>query len=330
MDKKTKLNILVKCAHLFEINHITWQLGSSAMLYLRGFVDDFNDLDFLVCEEDYFKVEQLLEVIGQKVNKDLNPRYQTRHFSSFVIEGVSLDMMAGYAIMSGQQEHYFPMKKTDRFDYTYLDGQIIYLSTVDEWLRYYQLMERHDKVKIILNKKDYIHNEIILRKPTISDLQEIKAFRQEFIDLNESLHGGCGLSEYEDIKAWLDYIDLFLSKDTLPAGRVVSTSFISIRKKDQKMVGILHLRHELNEPLLLHGGHIGYSIRVSERGHRYAHEQLRLGLIECDLRGINPILITCNQDNEASRRTILHAHGVKENDYIEEDGNVVERYWIKR
>jgi len=330
MDKKTKLSILVKCAHLFEINHITWQLGSSAMLYLRGYIADFNDLDFLVSEEDYLKVEHLLEVIGQKVNKDLNPRYQTRQFSSFMIEEVSIDVMAGYAIIKDHQEHYFPIKKNDSFDYTYLDGQIIYLSTVDEWLSYYQLMERHDKEKIILEQKSNIHNEIILRKPTLNDLHEIKAFRQEFIDFNESLHGGCGLSEYEDIKAWLDYIDLFLSKDTLPAGRVISTSFISIRKKDQKMVGILHLRHELNEPLLSHGGHIGYSIRTSERGHRYAHEQLRLGLIECDLRGINPVLITCNKDNEASRRTILHAKGIKENDYIEEDGNVVERYWIKR
>ena len=331
MDKQTKLMVLIKLAHLFEINHIRWELASSAMLYLRGYVNDFHDLDFMIPELEYTKVDHVLQSIGQKIHRNENEAYKTLFFESYTIDGVSVDVLAGLTILNQQKEYHFSFNDKEESDYTYLMNQKIYLSKIDDWYTYYQLMERTDKVRLIEERRHlFEENELYLKTPTTSDVSEIARFRKEFIDGDESLHGGCGLSQYDDIFAWLEYIKRFLTKEELPQGRVISSSFICIRKTDQKMVGILHLRHELDEALFLHGGHIGYSICPSERGKKYAHEQLRLGLLECDIRNINPVLITCNKDNEASRRTILHASGIKENEYTEEDGNIVERYWIKR
>ena len=39
-------------------------------------------------------------------------------------------------------------------------------------------------------------------------------------------------------------------------------------------------------------------------------------------------MVTCNVENEGSRRTILHNGGVYEGDSVEPDGQRVQRYWI--
>jgi len=81
---------------------------------------------------------------------------------------------------------------------------------------------------------------------------------------------------------------------------------------------------------LQYGGHIGYSVRKSERNKGYAKEELRQALIYCkDVLHIGRVLLTCNNDNFASQKTILSQRGKKENEVLIKDENcVVERYWI--
>lgn len=331
MTKQTKLNVLIKLAHLFEMNKVTWQLGGSAMLFLRGYIEDFHDLDMMIPMSDAMKVDHLMSSIAHSMKEITHETDQSAFFRSYEIDGVHVDVMANLSFISEGVVYHFPLEEKKSCDYTFLKNQKIYISDVSKWLTYYRLMKRYDRVKLIEDKLNMMQTfDIILKTPSQEDIPQIASFRKAFIDKDESLHGGCGLSSYDDIEAWLSYLKLFLTKETLPLNRVVSSSFICLRKSDLKMVGILHLRHELDEALLLHGGHIGYSIHPDERGKKYAHEQLRLGLLECDVLGINPVLITCNLDNEASRRTIIHAGGIKENEYAEEDGNLVERYWIHR
>ena len=169
-----------------------------------------------------------------------------------------------------------------------------------------------------------------LVEPSKAYINQIQSYLSEFENQLESLHGGCGLQEIKDAEAWLVYLERFKHEDTVPEGRVISSEYMCVREKDQQVVGLINIRHKLNDDLLFVSGHVGYSIRPSERLKGYAHEQLRLALNVCDQLGINPILITCNKDNEASRRTILKAHGIKENEVVEEDRNIVERYWIYR
>ena len=65
-------------------------------------------------------------------------------------------------------------------------------------------------------------------------------------------------------------------------------------------LGFLALRLSLNDKLFVEGGHIGYSIRPSQRGKGYGKEQLRLGLAAARKQGLERVLITCDEDNEAS------------------------------
>ena len=85
----------------------------------------------------------------------------------------------------------------------------------------------------------------------------------------------------------------------------------------------------LNQMLAAYGGHIGYSVRPSERRKGYAARMLREVLPFCRQLGLSRVLITCTPDNEASRRVILSAGGVYESTVFEADRNrELERYWI--
>ena len=328
MSIKEKLNALCKIAQTFNREKITWNLGSSGMLFLRGIVHQFNDLDLMIAIEDIEKAAIILDAFGDRLPPRSTQKYQTKHFIEYVIDGVDVDLMAEFVILKDQQSYTFEIHKGDVFDWMMLGFETIYLASIKEWKYYYHLMERHDKISILESISDYHSIELYLKKPSQDDIPNIDQFKQAFVVRDESLHGSCGITGFDDLHDWLNYLELLNHKETVPAGRVLSSEYLCIRKSDDKMVGIVNIRHELDDELLKHGGHIGYSIHPDERQKGYAKEQLRLALLECQRIGINPILITCNQHNEASRKTILHAKGVLENTFVEEDGNIVERYWV--
>ena len=91
-----------------------------------------------------------------------------------------------------------------------------------------------------------------------------------------------------------------------------------------EFVGRISLRHRLTDALLTWGGHIGYAVRPSARRKGYAGQALGLMLRRCAELGIDPVLVTCDVDNEASRRTIERNGGVYEDT---REGKL--RYWLR-
>lgn len=73
---------------------------------------------------------------------------------------------------------------------------------------------------------------------------------------------------------------------------------------EDKPVGYGKLRHDLNDKLREHGGHIGYVIRPTERGNGYGRLMLRELLKMASHKDIDEVLLTCNEDNAASRAII--------------------------
>lgn len=170
---------------------------------------------------------------------------------------------------------------------------------------------------------------LILRLPTKEDESAILEMVQEFKDnLEEKISGAGGIENFDLYDEWLAKLELGSKKETLPTGRVIGTQFISVRKSDNKIIGFVNLRHELNNYLLKFGGHIGDSIRPSERKKGYGTEQLKICYEYCKQLGIKNVLVTCKDWNFASRLSIIKSGGKYENTKTDNDGNNLERYWI--
>lgn len=167
-----------------------------------------------------------------------------------------------------------------------------------------------------------------LVKPSLDYEVQILAYREESWQADgRQLHGVGGLDALT-VPQWLSLLKQKEREETCPVGLVPDSVFLCVRILDNRLVGLINIRHRLNDYLSRFGGHIGYAIRPDERGRGYATEQLRLGLLECGKLGIDPVLLTCLEDNAASRRTILKNGGVFEGVRQREDGSRFERYWI--
>ncbi len=173
--------------------------------------------------------------------------------------------------------------------------------------------------------------ELKLIIPTEEDLDQVWDYRRECLEVGSSLDGCGPLRRPASAEEWLVKVRLQADPATVPEGRVQATQFLAVRVSDGRLVGMLQVRHALDDYLRKFAGHIGYSIRPSERKKGYAKEQLRQALIYCrEKLGLSRVLITCYDTNEASRRTILSQGGVYDGTVYEpdEDKNL-ERYWIK-
>ncbi len=172
-------------------------------------------------------------------------------------------------------------------------------------------------------------NGLRLVQPSVAYAEQIAAFRKEFLDCGDSLDGTSNLSNYPDVREWLKWLDTLSAPETCPKGFVVSTQWLLVRERDEKVIGMINLRHTLNDYLLKYGGHIGYATRPDERHKGYAKIMLGLALAQSAEVGLKRVLITCNKENEASRRTILALDGVLENELWDEDEKtLVQRYWV--
>ncbi len=121
--------------------------------------------------------------------------------------------------------------------------------------------------------------------------------------------------------AWVGRVRAHEQGEGLTDGRVAATSRWAVR--DGEIVGVINLRHELTDLLLDWGGHVGYAVRVSARRQGVASWMLGRILGEAAALGINPVLVSCDEDNVGSRRTIEGGGGVYDGS---REGK--RRYWI--
>ena len=170
-------------------------------------------------------------------------------------------------------------------------------------------------------------SEIKLVKPIAAYSEQIWGYREEFLVNRDNLDGTAGLEKVDNVNEWLIALEKNSCEETVAEGLVPATTYLAVRYPDNRIVGMIDVRHYLNDFLLNSGGHIGYSVRKSERRKGYATEMLRLALAECETLGMSRILVTCDKENTGSVKTILANDGVLENEILE-NGRTTQRYWI--
>ena len=161
-----------------------------------------------------------------------------------------------------------------------------------------------------------------LRRPTLADKETVLEMMAEFEQTQSAHDGGFWDAENFVYEEWLESNQNHEMGINLPERWVPDIQLVAF-SRDRQAVGFLNLRLRLNDYLLEVGGHIGYSIRPSERGKGSAKEALRQGLQIAKEKNIKRALVTCSTENPASRAVILANGGV-----YEDVRNGTERYWI--
>jgi predicted acetyltransferase len=173
-----------------------------------------------------------------------------------------------------------------------------------------------------------MNTQLCLLKPTVELKEEYLSFYQEWKDSGEMMVPWVIEKDPSDFDAMVQSLLESEKGINLAEGWVPDSTFWLINENN-RVLGAVNIRHKLTERLLDRGGHIGYGIRPSERRKGYATKLLALSLGKVKGFGVEKALITCDEDNTGSLKTIINNGGVPDIDFIEEDGNVIKRFWIE-
>lgn len=146
-----KLKVLSELAVEFNGQNLVWAVGASLLLYLKGYVHDFHDIDIMVADTDAVKMETILKAKGD-IQPSERGSYETKHFRKFLIDGVEVDMMGGLAIVKDGKVYDCDLKSDQIVGNAEVGGQNIPLHSVKLWKKYYMLMGREEKAKFIEKK----------------------------------------------------------------------------------------------------------------------------------------------------------------------------------
>lgn len=155
---------------------------------------------------------------------------------------------------------------------------------------------------------------ITLKKPTKEYESEALAFKQEFIENGETtINGSELLDQMDSYDEWLKSVTDNISPDTVNPEWVVTETYFAF-DEDDNIVGIIDLRHELND-FLKDFGNSGYSVRPSQRRKGYATEMLKLIIERARQIGMDKLQLSVETSNEASVKTIKKNGGLYERSF---------------
>lgn len=180
---------LRKIAELFAVGNITYGVGASMLLYFKGLEAEPRDLDLIVALEDATKADKILSVIGEKQAPNPNVHYSTRFFGEYVIDGIDVDVMAGFKIKSvGKEvEYILDSKVLESLD---SKGVTIWLCPLEDWFVLYLLMPNRQE------RASTIHDFFLEHDANLSQLEvwlqkglpsEIKTRLQELLKIAKYL-----------------------------------------------------------------------------------------------------------------------------------------------
>jgi predicted acetyltransferase len=167
---------------------------------------------------------------------------------------------------------------------------------------------------------------LVLRRPTGAEEDEfMRAHRATTPEVPYFLH------YYEEGMSLSRYLEVLEERERgmhLPPNHVPSTFLFAF--SGERIVGRVSIRHRLTDFLERVGGHIGYVVvpEFRRRGHATAILRLAVQLAHNKL-GLDQVLVTCDDDNIGSIKTIENNGGVLESVISGPDlDKPKRRYWI--
>ena len=156
---------------------------------------------------------------------------------------------------------------------------------------------------------------------------------KEFYEYSSQINGSGGLDRYlreHTYSEWIQKVRSDTDIANIPNNRVPAYTYFYVREDDEKIIGMINTRLALNDFLREEGGHIGYSIRPTERRKGYATQMLKETLAFCRPIGLSQVIVSCDKSNLASASVITKCGGLLDAEFFSETfGEVIQRYIIR-
>lgn len=164
-----------------------------------------------------------------------------------------------------------------------------------------------------------MEREIYLVRPTIQLKEQALDYREEHFKNGEKVINGSELlDQIENYEEWLSSVTLNTDSKTVNENWVVTDTFFAVRKSDNRIIGVIDLRHTLND-FLKDFGNCGYSVRPSERKKGYATEMLHQLIDVAKETGMTELQISVEKTNIGSIKVIEKNSGVYERSFMYEN-----------
>ena len=149
MENEKKLQTLKTIAHEFNRAGIAWAVGGSLLLFFHNITEEFHDIDLMVLSEDAEAARAILLPMGTLEPSHPKPQFRSKAFLEFLIGGVEVDVMAGFAIVKNGVLYDRSLMQNEITEYRILDGETVPLHSLAAWRRNYELMGKPEKVRLI-------------------------------------------------------------------------------------------------------------------------------------------------------------------------------------
>jgi predicted acetyltransferase len=166
-----------------------------------------------------------------------------------------------------------------------------------------------------------------LIRPTMEFKSEYLSFYHEWKESGEKMIPWVISKDPSNFQEMIQFLTDSEKGNNLPQGWVPTSTYWLV-DENKNVIGVVNIRHGLTENLINIGGHIGYGIRPSQRRKHYATKLLLLTLEKAKDLGLQKVLLTCDGRNTGSEKTILNCGGTPDANFIDEDENIIKRFWI--
>jgi predicted acetyltransferase len=168
-----------------------------------------------------------------------------------------------------------------------------------------------------------------LVEPVLGLKNEFQAMAREYLTVGEQEQDWRFEQALDDFKGYVKKLHNYSVGKKLPESWIPKSTYWLVKDK-RRLLGHSSVRHTLTPALHRFGGHIGYYIRPSQRGKGYGTKILGLTIEKAKQLDLKKVLITCDDDNQASIRIIESFGGMLQDKVMNEGHEVLtRRYWIE-
>ncbi len=134
------LDALARIAGALNESGSTWAVGASLLLRQYALADHPNDIDIIVRTEHAEAAALLLGEMGESLPAGQSSLFDTRFFRKFRIEGVGVDLMAGFRIRHPEGVYEYAFGDSSVSERRMIEGEAVPFAALEDWFVLYQLM----------------------------------------------------------------------------------------------------------------------------------------------------------------------------------------------